>query len=236
MSAPSSTRTELARRLELSRVEEVGEFVTGRAKGMTVTLQGEAPFTACVIDLGAAVPIARMVMRPGDLNHPDAVETGDADFDERMQVTALERYAPTLQRLLEDPRLRRALLEFLQRYPDAAFAGARLHVPSASGVTPQVIADALEIAQGVAERFAAVGFLETEEPAQLPREQALEPVEPVRPLPLKRLGLGLGGGALSYLGFAALFGVQADAFGAWTGFVFLCGGLLGGYLTTLRDS
>jgi hypothetical protein len=81
-----STRTDVARRLELSEVTESGEVVTGRAKGLTVTLEGEAPFTSCVIDLGAALPLARMVMRPGDLNDPDAVETGDPEFDEQMQV------------------------------------------------------------------------------------------------------------------------------------------------------
>ena len=54
-----TTRTDLARRLELAQVEEVGEFVTGRARGMTVTLEGEAPFRACVVELGSAIPIAR---------------------------------------------------------------------------------------------------------------------------------------------------------------------------------
>ena len=91
-----SSRTDSARRLELSEVEELGDQVTGKARGMAVTLEGASPLTACLVELGRAVPFARVVMRPGDLNHPDAVETDDAPFDDAMQVTALASYAPTL--------------------------------------------------------------------------------------------------------------------------------------------
>lgn len=160
-----TTRTDLARRLELAQVEEVGEFVTGRARGMTVTLEGEAPFRACVVELGSAIPIARMVMRPGDLNHPDAVETGDAEFDEVMQVTALASYAPTLQQLLSDKPLRLALVEFLKRNPSAEFNGSRLRVPAGEGgVTQQLVIDALTIADAVAKRFARLGFSRARRP------------------------------------------------------------------------
>jgi hypothetical protein len=219
-----STRTDLARRLELSQVEEVGAFVTGRASGMAVSLEGAPPFSACVVDLGTALPIARLVMRAGDLNHPDAVETGDARFDEAMQVTALASYAPTLQRLLSERSVRDALLEFFKRHPDASFHGSRLHVPVTGGVTQQLIGEALTIAQTVAERFAQVGFLESEEPAKLPRSHGLNRVG-TREKKLIRFAVLVGGSALAYLGFAALFGLQADAFGLWAGILFLGAGV-----------
>ena len=222
-----STRTDLARRLELSQVEEVGDLVTGRASGMTVTLEGAPPFTACIVDLGAALPIARMVMRAGDLNHPDAVETGHARFDEAMQVTALASYAPTLQRLLSELRVRVALLEFFQRHPDASFHGARLHVPATGGVSQQLIGEALSIAQTVAERFAQVGFLESEEAAQLPNGPNRVGT---RERKLIRFAVSVSGSTLAYLGFAALFGLNPDDFAIFTGLAFLFAGVLGAFL------
>jgi hypothetical protein len=206
-----STRTDLARRLELAQVEEAGDLVTGRARGLVVALEGEPPFTGCVVDLGAAIPIASMVMRAGDLNHPDAVETGDAAFDEVMQVVALKSYAPTLQKLLDDQALRTALLEFFQRHPSAVFNGSRLHVPSASGVTQQVVIDALAMAETVAKRFAVIGFLESEPAATLPPTRSLAP----------RLALTAGGSAVGFVVLAALFGAQADAFGGGAGVLFV---------------
>lgn len=199
-----SSRTDLARRLELAQVQEVGDLVTGHARGMAVTLEGEAPFTACVVELGAAVPIARMVMRPGDLNHPDAVETGDGEFDEVMQVTALASYAPTLQKLLDQP-LRSALLEFLVRHPSAEFNGSRLRVPAEGGVTQQLVIDALTIADAVAKRFAVIGFLESEAPTRLPADEAGRAFA-------RLLALTAAGTGAVFLLFAWSSGAEADAF------------------------
>ena len=165
---------------------------------MAVTLEGEAPFSACVVELGSAIPIARMVMRPGDLNHPDAVETGDGEFDEVMQVTALATYAPTLQKLLDRP-VRSALLEFLKRYPSAQFNGSRLRVPTVGGVTQQLVVDALGIAEVVAKRFAEIGFLESEPPIVLPRHVFA-----------KRLAISVAGSAGTFVASGLLF----DTFGA----------------------
>lgn len=204
-----SSKTDLARRLELAQVEDVGEFVTGRARGMVVTLEGEAPFSTCVVELGSAIPIARMVMRPGDLNHPDAVETGDAEFDEVMQVTALASYAPTLQQLLSDKPLRLALVEFLKRNPSAEFNGSRLRVPAGEGgVTQQLVVDALTIADAVAQRFASIGFLESEAPAKIaPDEQARR----LR----KRLGFAAFGSSAFYLSLALISGAEPSVY--WLG-------------------
>lgn len=222
-----STRTDLARRLELSQVEEVGDLVSGRVKGLVVTLEGEPPFTACGVDLGAAIPIARLVMRPDDLNHPDSVETGEADFDEPMQVTALASYAPTLQRMLSEAGVRSALLQFFKRHPDASFTGSKLRVPSAGGVTKPLIAEALAIAQVVAERFAAVGFLESEEAAKLPRGSLTLPTVPRL---TRRVALGVGLCGVAYVGFAWLFRFQPDANGLWCGLSFVFIGVMGGVL------
>ena len=202
-----SARTDHARRLELSELVELGDQVIGRARSMTVTLQGEAPFTSCVVELAAALPIARLVMRPGDLNHPDAVETGDASFDESMQVTALTSYAPTLQHLLAEAPVRAAILAFFKKYPDAEFNGSRLHVPSAAGVTQSLVVDALAFAETIAQRFATIGFLESEKPTSLPpgaRSGSLGPT----------LAMGASLGAVLFLGAYSVMDFKADATGA----------------------
>ncbi len=204
-----NTRTDLARRLELSAVQELGDVVSGRARGMTVTLQGEPPFTGCVVELAAALPIAQLVMRPGDLNHPDAVETGDADFDEQMQATALTGYAPTLQKLLAEKPVRRAVLDFFQRHPDAAFSGSKLHVPSASGVTHALLDDALALAEVIAERFATSGFLETEGEARLPAAESGRFVQ--------TLVLGGGAGSMLFIGAAGVLDLKPDGVGLLVG-------------------
>ncbi len=213
-----STRTDLARRLELSGVQELGDGVSGLARGMTVTLQGEPPFTGCVVELAAALPIAQLVMRPGDLNHPDAVETGDAEFDDQMQATALAGYAPTLQKLLAEQPVRRAIIEVFQRHPDAAFNGSRLHVPSSSGVTQALLTEALTLAEAISERFTTVGFLETERTVDLPAGA-------------KSIGmgttlvLGMSGGAALFIAAVAVLDLQADGVGLLVGTLCLLSGL-----------
>ena len=197
-----NTRTDLARRLELSEVKEDGALVTGRARGMTVTLEGEPPFTGCVVELGCALPIARLVMRAGDLNHPDAVETGDPEFDDAMQVTALASYAPTIQKVLEHPPVRRAILSFFKTHPDAELNGSRLHVGSAGGVTQTVLADALSLAQTIAQRFAIIGFLVSEAVPVLP------PARSRKALAIRMVACsGLAG--VTYLVLASFIGLDA---------------------------
>ncbi|MDP2273349.1 MAG: hypothetical protein Q8K32_21600 [Archangium sp.] len=214
-----STSTDLARRLELSGVQELGDGVSGLARGMTVTLQGEPPFSGCVVELAAALPIAQVVMRPGDLNHPDAVETGDAAFDEQMQVTALAGYAPTLQKLLTEKPVRRAIIEFFQRHPDAAFNGSRLHVPSASGVNQALLTEALALAEVISERFTTIGFLETERTVDLP--------EGAKAIGLgTTLVLGGSGGAALFIAAVGLLDLQADGVGLLVGVLCFLSGLL----------
>lgn len=215
-----STRTDLARRLELTGVQELGDLVTGRARGMTVSLQGETPFTGCVVELAAALPIAHLVMRPGDLNHPDAVETGDAIFDERMQVTALSGYAPTLQNLLSEKKVRRAVLKFFQRHPEAAFIGSKLHVPSVGGVTQELLVDALALAETVAERFATIGFVETEHAPDLPAGARSRSF-----VPTLIFGAGLGG--ILFVFAVGLLGLKADIAGVLVAALCFIFGLMG---------
>jgi hypothetical protein len=223
-----STRTDLARRLELSQVEEIGTVVTGRARGMAITLEGEPPFTACIVDIGAALPIAQLVMRAGDLNHPDAVETADQLFDEAMQVTALASYAPTIQRLLKEAPVRRAVLEFFKQHPDASLNGSRLRVPAEGGVTQQLIGEALALAQTIAERFAEVGFLESE----------LAPKLPPGPTLLDHtMRIGLTGIAASFAwsGIASFLDLHADRVGVGLGALFVITSVAITYLVPSSD-
>lgn len=206
-----SERTDHARRLELSEVRDVGDFVSGRARGLTVSLEGAAPFTACVVELGAAIPIARMLMAPGDLNHVDAVETGDVDFDEHMQVISLATYAPTLQQLLAPEAVRAALLKFFKKYPDAQFTGAKLRVPVGSeGVTQRLIGDALEVSELLVKRFAEIGFLASEPPTRLPDGART-------PGPWKRIALNVSVTAALWFGISLALGADDAVFVAFGG-------------------
>lgn len=216
-----SERTDHARRLELSQVQDVGDFVSGRARGLEVSLEGAAPFTACVVELGAAIPIARMRMISGDLNHPDAVETGDVDFDERMQVTSLPTYAPTLQQLLAPEAVRGALLGFFTKYPDAQFAGTKLRVPAgAEGVTQKLIADALEVAELLVKRFSEIGFLSTEPRTTLP-DSFRKPE-----IPWGQLAIGTVTGSVIWFGLTLAIGLDDPAIVGFGGVVSIGAALL----------
>jgi hypothetical protein len=101
-------------------------------------------------------------------------------------------------------------------------------VPIAGGVTQQLIGEALTLAQTIAERFAQVGFLESEAAAELPRQGMNR--AGTRERKWIRFGISLGGSTLAYLGFAAVFGLNPDDFAVFTGAVFLFAGALGAFL------
>lgn len=186
----AEAREHAAHRLELSALKIEDGRISGTVKGFGVSLEGEAPFHTCVIDLGSALPIAKLVLQPGDLNHPDAVETGDANFDEAMQVLAQPGLAPTVQKILSDPEIRAALLTFLRLHPDCVVSGRSLRLHSKQPIDHRLILEAVEVAKALTAKFADLGFVETEERPKLPANRYTE--REARELRSKIVGGALG--------------------------------------------
>lgn len=144
------------------------------------------------------------------------------EFDERMQVTSLPSYAPTLQQLLASPALRGALLKFFGKYPDAEFAGTKLRVPaSAEGVTQRLIVDALEVAELLVKRFTEIGFLTSEPRTTLPENLRRSDV------PWGQIALGAWGMGVLWLGMTFAVGLEDPVFLALGGVMVVVGGLIG---------
>jgi hypothetical protein len=160
----AQSRESLARRLELSALRIDDERVTGTIDGFEVALLGEPPFRECQVTLGGALPLSLMRFEHGDLNHVDAVETGDPAFDEAMQVIALPGHAPTLEHVLADADLRTHVLTFLRRFPDSLLRGSTLVFKPREGVTHETLTEAVSLARAVSKRFAHIGFVTTEKP------------------------------------------------------------------------
>lgn len=165
---PESPREREARgSLELSSVKIEDTRITGDLQGFKVVLEGDVPFHGCKIELSSRLPLVSLVMRAGDLNEPEAVETGDVEFDEAMQVLAEPTFVPTIARLLS-PEIRKALLAFLKRFPDSALTATTLHVKSEQPLTQKTVLEAVALVKLLSAQFAAHGFLDQEEPPKLP--------------------------------------------------------------------
>ncbi|MBL8910447.1 MAG: hypothetical protein JNM17_07060 [Archangium sp.] len=161
-------RESAAHKLELSALKIEDGRIRGTLKGFEVTLEGGPPFHTCVIDFGSTLPIDQAVMRPGDLNHPDAVETMTGEFDEAMQVVASPGLAPTAKAILSDAAIQHALLTFLRKHQDSVLTGRTLTIRSSEPIVHQTVLDAVTIAKLLTARFAEIGFLETDQPITLP--------------------------------------------------------------------
>lgn len=182
----AQSRESLARRLELSALRIEDDRVSGTIDGFEVALLGDAPFRECHVTLGGALPLSLLRLEHGDLNHPDAVETGDPDFDEAMQVLALPDHAPTLEQLLSSKGLRAQVLAFLRRFPDSFLRGNVLVLKSSEGVTHEAMLEAVEVAKALSKQFAQVGFVTTEAPP------VVEP-KPEKPSPRVQASAIMGG-------------------------------------------
>jgi hypothetical protein len=161
-------REQLARRLELVELRVEADRITGQVKGCEVVLEGEPPFHALQVKLNARLPLVSLVMRHGDLNHSEAVETGDVAFDEAMQVVAEPTFVPTIARLLSHAELRDTITRFLTRFPDSVLTADTLHVKSEQPISQSTVLDAVALVNTIAARFAEHAFLEQEEPPALP--------------------------------------------------------------------
>ena len=129
-----------------------------------MALPGDAPFRECYVTLGGALPPSLLRLDHGDLNHPDAVETGDPDFDEAMQVLALPGHAPTLEQVLHEKEVRAQVLGILRRFPDSFLRGNVLVLKTSEGMTHEAMLDAVDVAKALSKQFAQVGFVSTEAP------------------------------------------------------------------------
>ncbi len=156
-------REGLARRLELSALRVEDDRVCGTVDGFEVALVGEAPFRECHVTLAGALPLAMLRFQHGDLNHPDAVETGDPAFDEVMQVVALPGHAPTIEQLLADEDLRTHLRTFLKRFPESTVRGNVVVLKVPEAVSHETLVEVVALARALSGRFARVGFLTTED-------------------------------------------------------------------------
>jgi hypothetical protein len=170
---PSPREREARNNLELTALRVEGDRISGQVKGFTVTLSGDVPFHSFTVDLGAPLPISALVLQPGDLNHPDAVETQDGAFDEAFQVIAQPLLAPTVKKMLSAP-VREELLRYFSRYPNAVLRSRTLEVRCDAPVTQAAVLDAVAIAQRLNSELAAAGFLEQEARAELPGEESLD--------------------------------------------------------------
>ncbi|MFT3713892.1 MAG: hypothetical protein QM817_40040 [Archangium sp.] len=166
--SPESPREREARgSLELSAVKIEDSRITGELQGFQVVLEGDVPFHGCKVELSSRIPLVSLVMRAGDLNEPEAVETGDVEFDEAMQVLAEPTFVPTIAGLLTKD-VRQALLAFLKRFPDSTLTATTLHVKSEAPLTQKTVLEAVALVKLISAQFAANGFLDQEEPPKLP--------------------------------------------------------------------
>lgn len=210
----ATQREHEAHKLELSALKIEDGRVRGEVKGFQVTLEGDAPFHTCQIDLSSPLPIAKLAMVHGDLNHPDAVETGDPHFDEVMQVLAQPGLAPTALKILSEPGLRGAVLELLRRHPDSELGGRTLTLRSKEPLTHALVLEAVEVARRLTARFAELGFVETEERPRLPGE--VRSPEEIRRLRANIIGISLTSTVLVF-GITAFFDAPATVTAAIVG-------------------
>lgn len=163
------SRVDEARRLELSRPTAQGDLVFGELGGFKVLLEGEPPFSGFRVELGRVLPLAHLTLRTGERNDPDVLHTGDADFDDALEVLATPGHTPTLARLF-DASTRAAALEFFRAHPFARLEASSLHVPCEQGVSSPVVQAATALARQLVTRFDEVGLVAREAPPELPVE------------------------------------------------------------------
>lgn len=175
----SEDRLSAARRLELTGVAEAGEHVEGHYRGVKVTLEDHGLERTLKFDLG--VPVHWVSIGPHqDLNDPDVVQTGDADFDLAITILAVDGGEPTVRGYFDTTALRSAVRAFFERYPHATLRGRTLTVPRVAAQNP-VTSECLDLGSklmlGLREAIAASPVLPKEAPPVLSTTVTTEPAK-----------------------------------------------------------